>query len=148
MRTVHNLKEVAAKRRNLRNTLTPQEILLWSRLKGKALGCKFRRQHSIGKYIVDFCCPERKLIVELDGSQHGEESAERYDRLRTEYLQKLGYSVLRFWNNEVNGNLEGVLDRILEELNHTTPSPSSQRNTPPPPPSGTPPQLRRREEGI
>src|SRR3989338_7540879 len=116
MRTVHNLEEVAAKRRNLRNSLTQQEILLWSRMKGKGLGCNFRRQHSIGKYIVDFCCAERRLIVELDGSQHGEESAERYDRLRTEYLERLDYSVLRFWNSEVNVNLDGVLMTIQEAL--------------------------------
>ena len=85
-------------------------------MKGKGLGCKFRRQHSIGKYIVDFCCAERRLIVELDGSQHGEESAERYDRLRTEYLERLDYSVLRFWNSEVNVNLDGVLMTIQEAL--------------------------------
>ena len=116
MRTVHNLEEVAAKRRNLRNSLTPQEILLWSRMKGKGLGCKFRRQHSIGKYIVDFCCAERRLIVELDGSQHGEESAERYDRLRTEYLERLDYSVLRFWNSEVMEKLDVVLKKIYQAL--------------------------------
>ena len=72
MRTVHNLEEVASKRKILRNNLTPQEMMVWSRLKGKALGFKFRRQHSIGRYIVDFCCPERGLIIEIDGSQHGE----------------------------------------------------------------------------
>lgn len=120
MRTVHNLEEVAAKRKNLRNNSTQQEIILWSRLKGKQLGYKFRRQHSIGNYIVDFCCPERCLIVEIDGSQHGEKDAERYDQERTNYLQHFGFRVLRFWNNEINVNLEGVLDEILRELNRLT----------------------------
>ena len=102
IKTRYEFKE---KRRNLRNTATPQEIILWNQLKSKGLGAKFRRQHSIGKYIVDFCCPVRRLIVEIDGSQHGEEDAERYDTKRTQYLQDLGYTVLRFWNNEVNTNL-------------------------------------------
>ncbi|MSU56435.1 MAG: endonuclease domain-containing protein [Candidatus Taylorbacteria bacterium] len=125
MRTVHNLTEIVAKRRSLRNNLTPQEIMLWARLKGKALGVKFRRQHSIGRYIVDFCCPSAQLIIELDGFQHGEESAERYDQERTNYLQSLGFKVLRFWNNEINASLDSVLGKILEEVNHTTPNPSS-----------------------
>lgn len=120
MRNVHNLEEVAAKRKNLRNNLTPQEIILWSRLKGKSLGFKFRRQHSIGNYIVDFCCPERKMIIELDGSQHGEETTEAYDSQRTQYLQKLGYTVFRFWNNEINTNLEGVLQKIGSVLDSIT----------------------------
>lgn len=102
--------------------------MLWARLKGKALGSKFRRQHSIGRYIVDFCCPEKKLIVEVDGSQHGEENAERYDQERTNYLQSLGFRVLRFWNNEINVNLGNVLEAILEEVNHTTPNPSSSED--------------------
>ena len=116
MRTVHNLKEVATKRKQLRKNLTPQEILVWGRLKGSALGVKFRRQHSIGKYIVDFCCPAKKVIVELDGSQHCEKMAELYDTARTNYLQKLGYTVLRFWNNEINVNLESVLMNITDAL--------------------------------
>ena len=114
MRTVHNLAEVASKRKNLRNNLTPQEIMLWTRMKGKALGFKFRRQHSIGTYIVDFCCPSARLIIELDGSQHAEEKAEIYDETRTDYLRKLGYTILRFWNNEINANLESVLIHIEE----------------------------------
>ncbi len=85
------------------------------------MGAKFRRQHSIGVYIVDFCCSPQKLIVEIDGSQHSEEKAELYDNVRTDYLEKLGYTVLRFWNNEINVNLEGVLMKIEEILNHTTP---------------------------
>jgi len=77
------------------------------------LGCKFRRQHSISKYIVDFYCPERKLIIEIDGSQHIENA---YDAQRDEYLNNLGFKVLRFWDNDVSNNLDGILLKIIEGL--------------------------------
>jgi very-short-patch-repair endonuclease len=86
-------------------------------LRRNQLGYKFRRQHSIGKYIVDFYCPEKKLIIELDGWQHKEENQKRYDKERSEYMKKLGFNILRFWNNEVNNNLEGTILRILNDLN-------------------------------
>jgi len=98
----------------LRNNATPQEVILWSRLRRNGLGYKFRRQESIGKYIVDFYCPEKKLIVEIDGWRHKEN--ETYDNDRTTYLESLGLKILRFWNNEVNDNLEGVILRIEEHL--------------------------------
>ncbi|NTV55541.1 MAG: endonuclease domain-containing protein [Candidatus Moranbacteria bacterium] len=88
--------------------------MLWSRLRRNALGFKFRRQHSIGPYIVDFYCPEKKLAVELDGWQHGEKC--EYDAERTRYLESLGLSVLRFWNDEVNENLDDVVLNISEHL--------------------------------
>lgn len=96
--------------------MTPQEIILWSRLRREQLGCKFRRQHAIGNYIVDFYCPKKKLIIELDGWQHKREKDTRYDAKRTEYLNNLGLTVLRFFNNEVNTNLEGVVLKIEEHL--------------------------------
>jgi len=98
----------------LRNEATPQEILLWSRIRKEQLGIKFRRQHSIGRYIVDFYCPEKKLIIELDGWQHREENNFGYDDERTEFLENLGYRVVRFWNNEVNKNMEGVILKIMD----------------------------------
>src|SRR3989344_548172 len=94
---IFNNKELIGNRRRLRNKSTKAEVLLWHYLKDKQLGNKFRRQHSIGNFIVDFYCPKTKLIVEIDGSQHQEN--ERYDAKRTEYLTNLGYRVLRFWNN-------------------------------------------------
>ena len=103
--------------RNLRKNSTPQEIILWSRLKNRNFkNLKFRRQYSIGKYIVDFICLEKKLIIELDGWQHKEENQERYDQERTKFFEKLGFKVLRFWNNEVNDNLAGVFLKVDEEL--------------------------------
>ncbi|MFA6552604.1 MAG: DUF559 domain-containing protein [Candidatus Paceibacterota bacterium] len=121
MRTVHNLKTEKLARKTLRNQATPQEIILWSRLRHCNLGFKFRRQHSIGDFIVDFYCPEAKLVIEIDGSQHIDQ--EKYDDERTEYLTKFGCKVIRFWNNEINTNIDGVVMKIMEELNTTTPKP-------------------------
>ena len=113
---IHNRKNKLEIRRELRKSSTPQEIILWSRLRRKDLGCKFRRQHSIGRYIVDFYCPVHKLVVELDGNQHNDDDQKEYDKERTEYLEGLDIKVLRFWNNEVNKNLEGVILKIKEYL--------------------------------
>jgi very-short-patch-repair endonuclease len=98
----------------LRRELTPAEHKLWSALRSDQLGVNFRRQHAIGPYIADFCCIQKKLIVELDGSQHLEQA--EYDRQRTEFLQSKGYRVLRFWNNDVMNDLNGVVSVIQEAL--------------------------------
>jgi very-short-patch-repair endonuclease len=106
-----------AKTRKLRNCSTPQEIIFWSRVRAKRYkGLKFKRQYLIGKYIVDFICLEKKIIIELDGFQHKEENQERYDKERTKYLERQGFSILRFWNNEINNDLEGVFLKIEEYL--------------------------------
>ena len=106
--------------RNLRKNMTNAERLLWSQLRFKQLnGQKFRRQHTIGNYIVDFVCIERKLIIELDGSQHFD--IKFYDERRTAALGRLGYKVLRFWDNEVFENLSGVMAIIFESLTPPTP---------------------------
>ncbi len=79
-------------------------------------GVRFRRQHAIGSFVTDFCAPRNKLIIELDGSQHLEQ--EEYDKERTDYLEAQGYKVIRFWNNDVMTNIEGVILSIkfaLEE---------------------------------
>jgi very-short-patch-repair endonuclease len=104
------------KRKLLRNNSTPQELKLWLYLKNKNLGYKFRRQQGIGNFIVDFCCPAKKLIIEIDGSQHIEN--EEYDEKRTLYLESLGYKVLRFWNNEINDNIESVVNKIKDFLDN------------------------------
>ena len=85
-------------------------------------GCKFRRQHEIDRYMVDFICTERMLVVELDGSQHLEQ--QDYDDVRTRYLQANGYRVLRFWNNDVLTNIESVLEAVTEALASPGTSPS------------------------
>ncbi|TAA39604.1 endonuclease domain-containing protein [Corallincola spongiicola] len=103
------------KARALRKARTDVEKQLWSKLRARQIqGCKFRRQVPLGSYIVDFVCLERHLIVELDGSQHISQA--NYDEVRTAYLQRLGFHVIRFWNNEVIENLQGVLEVINAQL--------------------------------
>jgi very-short-patch-repair endonuclease len=97
--------------RNLRTRQTDAENLLWRRLRGKQLaGVKFRRQHPIGKYIVDFVCLKKRLILEIDGGQHALEKDK--DDERAKWLTAEGYHILRFWNNEVLENLPGVLETV------------------------------------
>ncbi len=98
----------------LRKELTPAERKLWSRIRNDQLGVTFRRQHAVGNYIPDFCCPKAKLIIELDGSQHLEQ--EEYDEERTNYFRSLGYQVIRFWNNQVLKDIEGVVKSIMYTL--------------------------------
>jgi len=111
--------------KGLRKKSTDAEKLLWSRLRaGRCEGMKFRRQHPVGQYIVDFVCLERKLIIELDGGQHALPDEARKDRQRDAWLEKEGYTVVRFWDNEVLMKKNGILDAIRERLNRT-PSPQS-----------------------
>lgn len=98
----------------LRKEPTPAERKLWSVIRNDQLGVNFRRQHAIGNYIPDFVCIEKKLIIELDGSQHLEQQA--YDQERTKQLNSLGYKVIRFWNNEVMKNMDGVIAAIIHAL--------------------------------
>jgi very-short-patch-repair endonuclease len=103
--------------RNLRQAQTDAEKKLWYFLQNKNLdGMKFRRQQPIGEYIVDFVCFEKKLIIELDGSQHNDTRVEIMDNVRTFWLENEGFSVIRFWDNEVLKNIDGVLLRIQEML--------------------------------
>ena len=112
-RLIHNLQPSNERRRELRRNPTRAESYLWQSLRKSQLdGKKFRRQHGIGPYIVDFYCPECRVIVELDGAGHfGLLGAER-DEARTRFLSRFGTRVLRFENKEVFGNLEGVLETI------------------------------------
>lgn len=116
-RRIHNKPELKKYRRNLRNNLTPAEALLWKALKNKQLkGRKFRRQHSIGNFIVDFYCPFEKLAIELDGQFHFTPDGEEKDRIKTEYLNRQGIRVLRFENKVVWELPSAVLERIVEEF--------------------------------
>ena len=114
--------------RELRKNLTDVERLLWSRLRGKQLGVKFRRQYPFLNYVLDFVCVDVKLVIELDGSQH--QSALAYDTDRTQCLQDAGYVVLRFWNNQIIEELDNVLEEIyrqvelIKQSGYENPSPS------------------------
>ena len=104
--------------KKLRQNQTDTESILWHYLRNRALNnIKFRRQVPIGKYIVDFVCMEKKLIIELDGSQHLENNSIEYDQNRTEYLVDLGYKVIRIYNNDISKNVKSVLEYILREYN-------------------------------
>jgi len=95
--------------------MTPAEIRLWSRLRRRAVsGMKFRRQATIGPYVVDFVCVKKSLIVEIDGEVHAERK--RYDDRRTRWLQRNGFRVLRFWNYEVMERISAVVEEIRVEL--------------------------------
>jgi len=103
--------EIFRRAKELHRNMTPAEARLWSRLRAHQLqGVHFRNQHAIGNYVVDFCTPRKKLIIELDGSQHLEQ--EGYDNERTLFLESRGYRVLRFWNNDIMNDIEGVLNAI------------------------------------
>jgi very-short-patch-repair endonuclease len=99
--------------RQLRKESTEAERMLWAKLKGYQLvGLKFRRQEPIGTYIVDFVCFEKKIVIEVDGGQHGKESIRQKDAERTSWLEGEGFRILRFWNNDVLTNMEGILEII------------------------------------
>jgi very-short-patch-repair endonuclease len=100
--------------RQLRKQLTPAEKKLWVYLRKESLSVKFRKQHALGNYVVDFCSIKKKLIIEVDGSQHLDQ--EDYDGARTEYLESLGYRVIRFWNNQVMNDIDGVIREISDAL--------------------------------
>jgi very-short-patch-repair endonuclease len=103
--------KVFKRAKELRRNQTQAESKLWAYLRRKRIdGVKFRRQHAIGNYIVDFCAPRRKLIIELDGSGHLEQ--EGYDAQRTEFLESRGYKVLRFWNSDVSNHINDVIREI------------------------------------
>ena len=122
------------KARELRKNLTEAERTLWKYLRLRQFdGNKFRRQEPIGKYIVDFVCFEKKLIVEVDGGQHNEQVI--YDSERNEWLKKQGFRILRFWNNQVLKEIDGVEGGIMEALSsysytpHLNPPPQGGRRS-------------------
>jgi len=122
--------EALARVRQLRRNATEAEKMLWQHLRGRSLeGHKFRRQVWIGPYIADFLCNEAALVVELDGSQHAD-SAD-YDAARSAYLEERGFRVLRFWNNDVLGDIDAVLIAIRAAV--PSPSHSLRERVPPSP---------------
>ncbi|MBA4371562.1 MAG: cytosine methyltransferase [Thermodesulfovibrio sp.] len=110
---IHNIPNLKNNRKTLRNNLTPAEAKLWPLLKDSRLdGRKFRRQHSVGPYVLDFYCPSEKLCIELDGAAHFTHAGSEYDEARTAYLQAHNIRVIRFENADIFKNTEGVLQVI------------------------------------
>ena len=123
MGSLHNQTHLKENRKDLRSNFTAAEATLWTCLQGRQLeGRKFRRQHSIGNYIVDYYCPQERLVVELDGEYNFTSNGFAEDKLRDAYLEELNIRVIRFENSEVFDNIEYVLERISDLF--TTPSPS------------------------
>ena len=101
--------------RKMRKEMTPQELKIWNFIRKEQLGIKFRRQHPIdNKYIADFACPEQKIIIEIDGSQHIESTNDKY---RTFYIENIGYRIVRFYNNEVDTNIDGCIEFLKSVIN-------------------------------
>ncbi|WP_131871988.1 MULTISPECIES: endonuclease domain-containing protein [unclassified Bradyrhizobium] len=110
-----SIRRAAAKK--LRENTTPHERMLWRALKDLPMdGSHFRRQAPIGPYVVDFFCPAKRLIIELDGGHHNEDATAARDLERQRWLENEGYRVIRFWNSEINADLTAVLERIYVEL--------------------------------
>ena len=107
--------------RVLRRNMTDAEQALWRRLRGcQVKGCKFRRQHPFGDYILDFVCLEAKFVIEVDGGQHNESDR---DSARDQALMNAGFRVMRFWNNQVLNEIESVVESVWLELERLNPSP-------------------------
>ena len=103
--------------RDLRKNANDAEQRLWAQLRDRRMdGYKFRRQHALGQYIGDFVCLPARLVVEVDGDTHGNDERERLDAKRSEFFQRLGFRVIRFWNDEVFNNMDGVIEEIWNAL--------------------------------
>ncbi|MBM4307724.1 MAG: endonuclease domain-containing protein [Deltaproteobacteria bacterium] len=117
MKFLRNDPTLKPRRRELRRNQTDAEKALWAQLRNKQFyGIKFFRQYSIGPYILDFCCPTIKLVVELDGGQHNQPENRVYDETRSEYLKTKGIEVVRFWDNEVLLDMESVLTELSQKV--------------------------------
>ncbi len=109
---------MVSRARQLRRNMPDAEKKLWAELRGRRLaGLKFRRQHPIGPYIADFACYDPKLVIELDGGQHGQDERLEDDAVRTAWFESKGFRVLRFWNHNVIQTMDSVLEMILLESN-------------------------------
>jgi very-short-patch-repair endonuclease len=108
--------------REMRKNPTAPERVLWARLRRQRLGARFRRQYPLLGFFPDFCCVERRLVIEIDGDSHAEQP--QYDAWRTEKLAERGFRVLRFFNDEVQTNLEGVVEAIYEAVRASSATPS------------------------
>ena len=119
-------RELIRRAQELRRNMTDSERRLWRRLRHRELGFRFRRQVPIGGHIADFACPAARIVIELDGGQHGSDEAEARDLIRTSEIQRCGFRVIRFWNHE-------VIERVWNEVyaaGPTLPSPWRGRESP------------------
>ena len=118
--------------REMRHPQTPAETSVWRYLRNRNLEFKFRRQHPITRFIIDFYCAELKLCIEIDGDTHLDLAQQEYDTARTEYLEMIGRTVIRFKNEDVKSNVEAVVQRVRETCNTLKDKKTSGRNQPSP----------------
>lgn len=124
MTKIYNRSEEKIKRQELRRNMPLAEVILWSKLKGKGLGYKFRRQYSVDRFIVDFYCPALKLAIEVDGDSHYTEAANMRDKARQDIMERYGCLFLRFTNKEIYENSDGAVAKIMECISGlTSPTP-------------------------
>jgi very-short-patch-repair endonuclease len=117
MRRIFNKTSERQKRKALRKTMPEAEVILWSKIQKKQIaGFRFRRQYSVGPFVVDFYCAERKLAIEIDGDSHYKPGAEERDKKRQNWIEQYGIRFLRFTNDDVRKNLYGVLEAIEEAV--------------------------------
>ncbi|MHB1398907.1 MAG: endonuclease domain-containing protein [Trichloromonadaceae bacterium] len=115
MSYTYNDQTLMQRRRELRRNQTDAEKAFWQQVRGQQFcGLKFFRQYSVGAYIVDFYCPAKRIAVELDGGQHNMPDCKEYDAIRTEFMRGHDIQVVRFWNSDVLGNMQGVLEKLAE----------------------------------
>ena len=115
MPRIYNKSSERSKRRQLRKQMPKAEAAIWPRLRGgQILGRRFRRQYSVGPYVIDFYCPSLKMAVEIDGDSHFNEEAQGYDQVREAFIGSFGIKFIRFTNEEVYRNLDGVFESIVE----------------------------------
>lgn len=113
---IFNKAEYKQRRQALRHNMSEPEQRLWQILRNKQMGIKFRRQHGIGHYIVDFYCPELKLVIEVDGDSHFSAEAKGYDKVRDDFMLSLDIMTIRLKNDEVMKNIEGVYQHIKHQI--------------------------------
>ena len=117
MTDIFNKSDIRQTRRALRKNTPAPELMIWQKLRNRQLcDSKFRRQYSIEKFIVDFYCPERKLVIEIDGDSHYYKKSNRYDQHRQNIIESFGIKFLRFTNKEITENIEGVIEAIVKNL--------------------------------
>jgi very-short-patch-repair endonuclease len=115
MTEIFNKKEMKERRQLLRRNMPKSETILWSKIRMKQIGgCRFRRQYSVGAYVLDFYCPDLRLAIEIDGESHDKPTAKEYDQEREEQIKQLGITIIRFTNSQIETKLEDVVQYIRD----------------------------------
>jgi very-short-patch-repair endonuclease len=120
MTKIHNIEQLKIIRRKLRKDLTPAEKIFWYKIRDTLVQYRFRRQHSIGQYVVDFYCAKLKLIIEIDGDSHTDEKQIIIDQQRNAYFEKLNLSTIRYNNRDIVNNMSGVFDDLMKKISNLT----------------------------